>query len=286
MSENKNYSKKNVSAETFNGNISPLVFNNVGITPTEVKYQLDIDTANKYLYQLATDILGEVVSAKFRYYPKSEGKEVETAGKNTTLQSETVAEVILSLKNPHFISKNQDNDDMFVSNRRHKDYDDVLTKFLRDFGIADDSPDVTKSSTAKRSIYTASGESKILLLEPLKIMRRLFDDSNYGYKEAFGDSGLRPVKIMVQTDICTRGENKGRLMGYTIYKSFKVNDRIQQEHSIFKPGRRDDDDYRDRGNRDDRRDNRRRDDRRNDYRKDYDEGSFRETDNSRKFIKD
>ena len=43
MSENKNY-KKNVSAETFNGNISPLVFNNVGITPTEVKYQLDIDT--------------------------------------------------------------------------------------------------------------------------------------------------------------------------------------------------------------------------------------------------
>lgn len=285
MSE-RNFNKKNVSAETFNGNISPLVFNNIGITPTKVEYQLDIDTANKYLYQLATDVLGDVVSAKFRYYPKSEGKEVETAGKNTTLQSETVAEVILSLKNPHFISKNQDNDDMFVSNRRRKDYDETLTKFLRDFGIADDSPDVTKSSTAKRTIYTSSGESKILLLEPLKILRRLFDDSNYGYKEAFGDSQtLRPVKIMVQTDICTRGENKGRLMGYTVYKTFKVNDRIQQEHSIFKAGKRDDDDYRDRGNRDDRRD-RRDDRRRNDYRKDYDEGSFRENDNSKKFIKD
>ena len=284
MSENNN--KKSVSAETFQSNISQLAFNNIGAELTMAGYEIDINTANKQLLSMVEDILGEVVSAKFRYYPKSEGKEVETSGKSTTLKSETVAEVVISLNNPHFISKGGDNDDPFVNGRRRKDYDETLTKFLKDFGIADDAPDVAKSSTAKRTIYTTNGESKILLLEPLKIFERFFDTKNYGYQDAFGKSPtLRPVKIELGANIGTHGENKGRLLGYTIYKKFKVNDKIQQEHSIFKPGRRDDDDYRDRGNRDDRRDRRDRDNRRNDYRKDYDEGSFRDKD-SNKFIKD
>ena len=284
MSENN--TRKNVTAETFSSNPSQLAFNNIGAELTFGGYDIDINTANEHLLRLVTDILGDVVSAKFRYYPKSEGKEVETSGKSTTLKSETVAEVVISYNNPHFVSKGGDNDDPFVSGRRRKDYDETLTKFLKDFGIADDAPDVAKASTAKRSIYTASGESRILLLEPLKIFERFFDTKNYGYQDAYGKSPtIRPTIVQLSANIGTRGENKGRLLGYTVVKRFPVNKRIQEERSIFKPGRHDDDDYRDRGNRDDRRDRRDRDNRRNDYRKDYDEGSFRDKD-SNKFIKD
>lgn len=278
--------KKPVTEEMFNGNVSPLVFNNVGIEPTEVKYSLDIDTANRYLLEMVRSILGDVESAKFRFYPRSEGKEVETSGKSTTLRSETVAEVVISLNNPHFITRgSKDDDDIFVTNRRRKDYDDVLIKFLKDFGIGDDAPDTAKSSTAKRSVYTMHGESKILLLEPLKVLGRFFDDRNYGYQDAFGkNASLRQVKIGVQTDIGTRGDMKGKLIGYTVYKTYRIN-KAQTEYSIFKPGKnRDDDDYQDRGNREDRR----RGNRNDEYRKNYDtEGNFRDKNNDReKYIKE
>ena len=102
MSENN--TKKNVTAETFSSNPSQLAFNNIGAELTFGGYDIDINTANEHLLRLVTDILGDVVSAKFRYYPKSEGKEVETSGKSTTLKSETVAEVVISYNNPHFVS--------------------------------------------------------------------------------------------------------------------------------------------------------------------------------------